>query len=188
MRRLTDILDGVQGLVAAEAARMSLEEEVNQSVSRAVSLAEAADAAAAARRPEEDGPDSDRARPAGPARAGDGRQRLRRTAARRGRPAAVPGRPGLTSRLGPPIPDEPTRSTGRPPAGPSDPRRRRWAPGTAAARTGAGPQDMAPRQPVPMPSGHPVTGLGDPFGDRDPGRGNGLIDPDEPTEGLRLLQ
>ena len=38
VRRLTDILDGVQGLVAAEAARMSLEEEVNQSVSKAVSL------------------------------------------------------------------------------------------------------------------------------------------------------
>ena len=46
VRRLTDILDGVQGLVAAEAARMSLEEEVNQSVTKAVSLAEAADAAA----------------------------------------------------------------------------------------------------------------------------------------------
>ena len=38
VRRLTDILDGVQGLVAAEAARMSLEEEVNQSVSRAVRM------------------------------------------------------------------------------------------------------------------------------------------------------
>src|SRR6516165_8901625 len=46
VRRLTDILDGVQGLVAAEAARMSLEEEVNQSVTKAVSHAEAADAAA----------------------------------------------------------------------------------------------------------------------------------------------
>src|ERR1700678_3317523 len=57
VRRLTDILDGVQGLVAAEAARMSLEEEVNQSVSRAVSLAEAADAAAAAS--DDDGQDSD---------------------------------------------------------------------------------------------------------------------------------
>src|SRR6201996_8601124 len=55
VRRLTDILDGVQGLVAAEAARMSLEEEVNQSVSRAVSLTEAADAAAAAAEPEDDG-------------------------------------------------------------------------------------------------------------------------------------
>src|ERR1700761_3825371 len=41
VRRLTDILDGVQGLVAAESARMSMEEEVNQSVSRAVSLTEA---------------------------------------------------------------------------------------------------------------------------------------------------
>jgi cell division septum initiation protein DivIVA len=39
VRRLTDILDGVQGLVAAEAARMSLEEEVAQSVSKAVSMA-----------------------------------------------------------------------------------------------------------------------------------------------------
>src|SRR5689334_15822542 len=47
VRRLSDILDGVQGLVAAEAARMSLEEEVNQTVSRAVAMAEAADAEAA---------------------------------------------------------------------------------------------------------------------------------------------
>src|SRR6516165_3546632 len=44
--RATAIHDGVQGLVAAEAARMSLEEEVNQSVTKAVSHAEAADAAA----------------------------------------------------------------------------------------------------------------------------------------------
>src|ERR1700761_8498940 len=59
VRRLTDILEGVQGLVAAEAARMSLEEEVNQSVSRAVSLAEAADAAAAAAEPADDSTDGD---------------------------------------------------------------------------------------------------------------------------------
>src|SRR5580693_5711483 len=57
VRRLSDILDGVQGLVAAEAARMSLEEEVNQSVSRAVSLAEAAEAANAAA--DGGGPDGD---------------------------------------------------------------------------------------------------------------------------------
>jgi len=48
VRRLTDILDGVQGLVAAESARMSLEEEVNQTVSRAVAQSEAAADAAAA--------------------------------------------------------------------------------------------------------------------------------------------
>jgi hypothetical protein len=47
---------------------------------------------------------------------------------------------------------------------------------------------MAPRQPLPMPSSNPVSGLGDPFGDREMGRANGMIDPDEPpTEGLRLL-
>jgi len=41
---------------------------------------------------------------------------------------------------------------------------------------------------MPMPSGNPVSGLGDPFGS-EMGRGNGFVDPDEPpTEGLRLLQ
>ena len=89
VRRLTDILDGVQGLVAAEAARMSLEEEVNQSVSRAVSLAEAADAANAAA--DDDGSDGDAdaamRRAAGP---GAGQRGQCRPAARRGRPLAVP--------------------------------------------------------------------------------------------------
>jgi cell division septum initiation protein DivIVA len=61
VRRLTDILDGVQGLVAAEAARMSLEEEVNQQVAKAIALAEAqeqeqAAAAAAAAAPREEAP------------------------------------------------------------------------------------------------------------------------------------
>src|SRR5215471_11931622 len=67
VRRLTDILDGVQGLVAAEAARMSLEEEVNQSVSKAIALAEAqeqeqaaAAAAAAAAAPREEAPSAPR--------------------------------------------------------------------------------------------------------------------------------
>src|SRR5712691_3929700 len=53
VRRLTDILGGVQGLVAAQAARMSLEEEVNQHVSKAIAHAAAQEheqaAAAAAR-------------------------------------------------------------------------------------------------------------------------------------------
>src|SRR5262249_56757009 len=47
VRRLTDILDRVQGLVTAEAARLSLGEEVNQSVSKTVSIAEAAGAPSA---------------------------------------------------------------------------------------------------------------------------------------------
>src|ERR1700758_3667881 len=59
VRRLTDILDGVQGLVAAEAARMSLEEEGNAQPAKAIAMAEAAEAAeqAAAEAPEEDGAD-----------------------------------------------------------------------------------------------------------------------------------
>ena len=39
-----------------------------------------------------------------------------------------------------------------------------------------------------MPGGTPVSGLGDPLGDRESRSGGGLIDPDEPTEGIRLLQ
>ena len=42
-----------------------------------------------------------------------------------------------------------------------------------------------------MPSGAPVSGLGDPTADREAKREQpsrtGLIDPDEPTEGIRML-
>ena len=162
VRRLTDILDGVQGLVAAEAARMSLEEEVNQSVSRAVSLAEAAEAAAA---PEEDGPqdDADLAQLAPPAPETVANGAVG-TAARRGHPAAGTSRPGrgLTGRT------RPARA-GRHRRGPD----RRTAdgaarPGPAAAhgrRTRSGPDGRcaaghgaAPAMPMPMPSGNPVGG------------------------------
>jgi len=60
-----------------------------------------------------------------------------------------------------------------------------------ASRFGS-PQDGPPRPSLPMPSGNPVPGLGDPVADREvnkreqPGR-TGLIDPDEPTEGIRML-
>src|SRR6202008_4690354 len=106
VRRLTDILDGVQGLVAAEAARMSLEEEVNQSVSRAVSLAEAADAAAAAAVPENDaadgGNDRDLALLAPPAPETVAMGTVAPPRSEDIRP--MPGRPGLTGRLNPPAP------------------------------------------------------------------------------------
>src|ERR1700745_2039249 len=39
IKRLTDILDGVSGLVAAEAARMSLEDEVDQATAKAIGAA-----------------------------------------------------------------------------------------------------------------------------------------------------
>src|SRR5580704_3164499 len=109
VRRLTDILDGVQGLVAAEAARMSLEEEVNQSVSRAVSLAEAADAAAAAAAEAEDGPegegDRDLALLAPPAPETVATGNVAPPRAEDVRPVG-PGRPGLTGRLNPAVTDQ----------------------------------------------------------------------------------
>ena len=40
IKRLTDILDGVSGLVAAETARMSLEDEVDQATAKAISAPE----------------------------------------------------------------------------------------------------------------------------------------------------
>ena len=205
VRRLTDILDGVQGLVAAEAARMSLEEEVNQSVSRAVSLAEAADAAAAAAGPEDNGADGEAERdlallaPPAPETVTAGT-----VAPPRGedvRPAG-PGRPGLTGRLNPPVDqdldplDGPAQASGLlpPPDGARSPFGRPGANppppplGTGPGRHGVGSPDGLTRPAMPLPSGAPVTGIGDPLADREPRHGSGLIDPDEPTEGIRLLQ
>jgi len=45
IKRLTDILDGVSGLVAAEAARMSLEDEVDQATAKAIGAAAEANGA-----------------------------------------------------------------------------------------------------------------------------------------------
>ena len=203
VRRLTDILEGVQGLVTAEAARMSLEEEVNQSVSRAISLAEANEAAAAATGSTEndgshDGNDRDLAllAPPAPETVTTGTVAPPRGEDIRPTPA---GRPGLTGRISPPVSDmehdaldlpatvgggllPPTEAPrgpfGRP--GPTLP-----SPlGTHQARLG-GPQDGLPRTPLPMPSGAPISGIGDPLADREP---RALIDPDEPSEGIRLLQ
>jgi len=199
VRRLTDILDGVQGLVTAEAARMSLEEEVNQSVSRAISLAEANDAAAA---PEDDGSEDANDRdlallaPPAPETVTTGT-----VAPPRGedvRPMA-PGRPGLTGRINPPISDSEHDALDGPasvgggllppteaPRGPFGRAGTNSPPpmGAVPARLG-GPQDGLSRSPLPMPSGPPVSGIGDPLAEREP---RSLIDPDEPTEGIRLLQ
>jgi cell division septum initiation protein DivIVA len=208
VRRLTDILDGVQGLVAAEAARMSLEEEVNQSVSRAVSLAEAADAAAAAAAGAEgDGPDSDDERdlallaPPAPETVASGTVAPPRSEDLR---PMGPGRPGLTGRLTPPQGqdleplDGPTSSSGgllSPPDGQRSPFGRPGPTPPPPLGTGAGrhsgphSQEGIQRPSTATPGGMPlIPGLGDPLAEREPRPGNGLIDPDEPTEGIRLLQ
>ena len=51
IKRLSDILDGVSSLVAAETSRMSLEEEVDQATAKAIAAGEAASAARPARVP-----------------------------------------------------------------------------------------------------------------------------------------
>ncbi len=109
VRRLSDILEGVQGLVTAENSRMSLEEEVNQSVSRAVSLADAADAAeaeaAASAEADEDSqddkPDLALLAPPAPETVSSGPVAPPREDNR----PPLPGRPGLTGRLSPPATD-----------------------------------------------------------------------------------
>jgi cell division septum initiation protein DivIVA len=209
VRRLTDILDGVQGLVAAEAARMSLEEEVNQSVSRAVSLAEAEEAANAGadagsgddnQADDRDlsklappAPETVAAGAAAPQRGADDRQPFPSR-------SGLGGRPGLHAAQEPPLDpfDGPVPvGGGMLPPGGRGPAGRQGTPppppslADRASRFG-GPQDGPPRSSLPMPSGAPVTGLGDPTADREvskreqPNR-TGLIDPDEPTEGIRML-
>jgi cell division septum initiation protein DivIVA len=190
VRRLTDILDGVQGLVAAEAARMSLEEEVNQSVTKAVSLAEAADAAAAAAG--DDGspdPDLDLALMAPPAP---------ETVATG---AAAPPRSGADSRPAQAVLDAGliggTAGVGRVTSGRSS-----ATPPPPVISGGASRLEGGPRPPMPMPSGSPrpgpipgtsslVPGFDDRPADRDMLRDHGLsglTDPDDPTEGIRLMQ
>jgi cell division septum initiation protein DivIVA len=202
VRRLTDILDGVQGLVAAEAARMSLEEEVNQSVSRAVSLAEAAEAASAPADDSNADGDADAAAPApeavsagngAPPRGEDDRSPYPRRSGLGGRPAPQTAQepahepfdgplPAGNGMLPPGLGRGPAGRQGPPPPPPSLADR--------ASRFGA-PEDGPQRSPLPMPSGAPVSGLGDPLADREirreQARRTSIIDPDEPTEGIRLL-
>jgi cell division septum initiation protein DivIVA len=221
VRRLTDILDGVQGLVAAETGRMSLEEEVNHTVSKTLSMAEAADAAEA-------NGDLDLARlaPPAPETAAVGTAAPPRDVPD-GRPAQPPRTPQPPSQQPvsqPPLSQPrqpgrhaPTASGGSAPSsapGGSGSPAGAPATGTGRARGGGsgGPSmpdgsarpgtmsgsDSTPRAPIPMPSGSPRPGPAAPGtppsgasrpsardDKQEPGRG--LIDPDEPTEGLRLM-
>jgi cell division septum initiation protein DivIVA len=189
VRRLTDILDGVQGLVAAEAARMSLEEEVNQTVSRAVSLAEAADAEAA---PDSAAADSDLdlalLAPPAPETVTAGTVAPPQT--EDPRPPLAP-RPGPTGRLTPPAADrdlDPLAGPGAVGNGGRGQLGRHASTLTPPLGTGTGPRVSGPQENGPRSSALPGRNLGDPLADREVSRGGGLIDPDEPTEGVRLLQ
>jgi cell division septum initiation protein DivIVA len=212
VRRLSDILDGVQGLVAAEAARMSLEEEVNQTVSRAIGLAEAeaeAEAEDASTVRDDETPESDldlamlappapetvSAGTAAPPRGDDGRQAAPAPGRHTGRPGmpAAPEQPFDPFEAPVPVGGGMTQpgsgsGSGRPVRQGPPPSQQAERP----SRPGGSQQDGLQRPAMPMPGdGTSARGLGDPFAERDtkrelPNR-TGLIDPDEPTEGLRLL-
>jgi cell division septum initiation protein DivIVA len=248
VRRLSDILDGVQGLVAAESARMSLEEEVNQSVAGSLSVA---GTEAGTDNRDQPGRDIDRdlaalAPPPPPAPetmpGGAGVPTLSGMPFRKG-PAlppageggALPGRPlpaGQDSPFG--GPDAPFDPFGGPPPGRGVPAEDSIAPQLPPPppmprRMAPPPEDMQRGEPIPMPPGSlkpgPAIPLGpgtpreNPSGTEDgphrdvqgPGHGilgrvrdvltdydgpqgnggvnpGGLIDPDEPTEGVRLVR
>src|SRR6266700_3435133 len=166
VRRLTDILDGVQGLVAAEAARMSLEEEVNQQGAKAIALAEAQEqeqaAAAAAAAPREDAPaprpadrpaDLGSLAPPAPETVANGTPAPARTGAD-SRPAQPGRQPG--GRPGPGLPDSaPLGGQAMPHAGP--PGLGSARPGTAADGPGLPLPSGAPRSSSAL-SGNPLSG------------------------------
>jgi cell division septum initiation protein DivIVA len=225
VRRLTDILDGVQGLVAAEAARMSLEEEVAQSVSKALSMSEAAEAGPADGNGEAaHGPDLTSLAPPAPETMATGAAAPPRNGAEAdtglpprpgpaGRPAA-PGNDPAADRQGQVPGGMPPSADGRlpmgRPAGIQPPAPMSGAPMSGAPTQGGGParlgspsQEGAQRPPMPMPSGPPRPGPMPGASPFVPGHGDGLpadreskrdtsgrgplIDPDEPTEGLRMM-
>jgi cell division septum initiation protein DivIVA len=145
VRRLEDILDGVQGLVAAEAARMSLEEEVAESVSKAIALAEAAESAETDRKAPE--PDLARLAPPTPNMIPNGTVAPPGTG---GDSLLPPVRPGAASRSGTALGDSALIRPGSAPnAGP-------------ASSVGYGsPADAGPL-PVGRPGGVGAPGVGGP--------------------------
>ncbi|HEY6789521.1 MAG TPA: hypothetical protein VI365_19660 [Trebonia sp.] len=195
VRRLADILDGVQGLVAAENARMTLEEEVNAQAAKAIAMAEAAEAEQAGQ-PGPAAPDGANGPLPLAARAnGRGAADEDRELALLAPPAAetvaggmtVPGRP--LGRPGSSLADSP--SLGGPALPPPPP---------GASAPGFPLPGMPPRHNAPVPGNEPHPGgpagypqdreqlrdsLRDPL--RESVRSTGTIDPDEPTEGIRLM-
>ncbi|HEX4830676.1 MAG TPA: hypothetical protein VH478_06235 [Trebonia sp.] len=202
VRRLADILDGVQGLVAAENARMTLEEEVNAQTTKAIAMAEAAEGAQQAAQPAE--PHEDEFSPAdlallappAPETAAGGPPPLarHREGANGGQVHGATPLGGLVQappRLGgpslPPPPPAPSPSmAGFPPPG-VPARHGIPAPdGPAMPPTSpASPADRDQERDFDRDRDRDFDPLRDPI--RDGIRSTGTIDPDEPTEGIRLM-
>ena len=125
IKRLTDILDGVSSLVAAENARMSLEDEVDQATAKTIAGAE---------------PNGGPRPAAGPTAAGPGpRARAERARPDRVRPAPRPRRRKGRSRR-PPSPRPPSRRQ------PSHPQHSRRQPSPRPPR-----HRRSPLRPLPAP-------------------------------------
>jgi cell division septum initiation protein DivIVA len=192
VRRLGDILDGVQGLVAAENARMTLEEEVNAQASKAVATAEAADTAEqAASAGNRAGAQGDDLTPVGlallappaPGTVSNGAPAPGRHAP--GRPTPSPDSP---SAGGPPVPPppgltQPFPGAFQPPPMPPRPSQAMGGQALVGPPLG-GPSLPGPGMPPPPPGLHMGRDF-DPL--RDPFPTAGAIDPDEPTEGIRMV-
>ena len=132
IKRLTDILDGVSSLVAAETARMSLEDEVDQVTAKTIAAGDSAGAARPAGAP---------AGASGPA-VSRGRERARRAerTRRSGRPGRARARPAARPALPRPAPPRPAPPRRVPPPGPRHP-------ALVAPRRGQGTPGSAPSQP-----------------------------------------
>jgi cell division septum initiation protein DivIVA len=172
VRRLTDILDGVSGLVAAENARPSLEEEVAQSVNKTVGSSEAVTTDEAGKPASAAGPGTP-----GTGAADSGAQGASARPARQvpeaGNDSPGSGRPAATPNAGP------TSGAPRPETPPATPR-----PGTPQAgmpRPGA-PHPAAPRTTTALGGGITANQELRP----EPGR-PGAINPDEPGNSPRLM-
>jgi cell division septum initiation protein DivIVA len=112
IKRLTDILDGVSGLVAAETARMSLEDEVDQNTAKAIAAATESNgsprpatepATAASSRPANPGG----ARPAAPGSSGSARPAAPSPAAPQPAPPSSPAQSSPAQSQEKPAPSSP---------------------------------------------------------------------------------
>jgi cell division septum initiation protein DivIVA len=206
IRRLTDILDGVSGLVAAETARPSLEDEVDQTVAKAIGQKKAEAPAKGDQGSVGSGPAPAPGRPGNGTPLGD-------TAARPQRPA--PGTPGAPAQAPAPRPEQGARPAPGAPVAPGRPvSGQPGAPGQPgpdqvlvhprggaheAPRGGAHEaprgRPMAPGAPAPLPadqvrpSSGPVSDRPSPAHRAD-GTSNysGAMDKDETTEGVRIVR
>ena len=161
IKRLTDILDGVSSLVAAETARMSLEDEVDHATTAAIAAAEVNGGPRPAANPAGSG----RRRPAQPGPTARAARADRARPRHRPRPQPRPGLPGRLSRASPRRP-RPSRP------GPSRPRLRR--PRLSPRRLSRASQSAPSQSASSGDKQHPTAR-------------SAVIDAEESTEGVRIM-